>query len=156
MIMLGDKPAIYRLGDSPIYRMYKGDEMLYQQGLQCIYDKRSFSGTYQNGYAYGEINSGEWFVSGFYDSGDATKKQYTVYIVDPVRNFTSTLRFFNDKSAISVDYWAITSGVQRTISSVGRFAVFDLRYHGASKCWLYCNTTGKFLIRGDEAVTPYD
>ena len=92
----------------------------------------------------------DYFITGFFDSGDSASKSYT-YTNNPYDSAKPTyMRLYNDIAAKSYDYWscAHASDPTRNIKSGGRFIAFSVLKSLATGMYMYDNTNGVYVFKG--------
>ena len=105
-----------------------------------------------NGKMDGVTASDDFFITAVYDTGDSSQKHYE--ITRWRTNVSALVRFFNDLSANSVDYWSvmrtdITAGVPNIydFKSEGRYiAISVAKYCAANFYMKYYN--GDYICKG--------
>jgi len=109
-----------------------------------------------NGRIDGVSSSDDFFITAIYDTGDNSKKDYD--ITRWRTNTTALIRFFNDLSANSVDYWSVmrtdvTAGVPNiyNFQSAGRYVAISVaKYCAADFYFKYHN--GEYICKGSNVT----
>lgn len=100
------------------------------------------------------VEDSNYFLTGWYDSGSTGSKSYSARVQPKSGNNGAYIRYFNDKTATSYDYWAITEGESydhdgvRTFSTGGRYVIASIYKPYAADSYLYDNTNGIYIYKG--------
>lgn len=121
-------------------------------GLPVLVDNARFPAS--NGQWNSYETSESHFLTGWYDTGTiGTQKTYTF---GPAGEASAsgymTARWFDDKDAISVDYWRPFDDKEKTIITLGRFIVATVYKPTAAGFYLYNNTDGKYVFKGNNVT----
>lgn len=92
----------------------------------------------------------DWFITGWFDSGDSTKKAYTYF--RPASDYgAAAWRVYDDKDSASVDWWAASAGsadATPTVSTTGRYVLFSVYKPLAYKSYMMQGSTYLFKGKG--------
>ena len=88
-----------------------------------------------------------YFITGWYDTGDSEKKYYS-YAPCLTENYGKlAARFFNDKESTSVDYWGPLQSEKKDFTSPGRFILASV-YKPTAKDFYLRFLNGDYLFKG--------
>lgn len=91
----------------------------------------------------------DYFVTGWYDTGSTTSKNYRFAGVKRRGSLYNYLRWYNDKTGNNVDYWGANNDSEKVITNTpGRFVVATVYKPKAADFYLYCDTDQRYIIRG--------
>lgn len=123
-------------------------------GLPVLIDNASY-GSGNNAYnSYTSVN--DYFITGWFDTGDSSSKSYTYPYMRIVNNTPCNIRLFNDKTATSYDYWGagtvhedyLENHTTRTITSGGRYIACSVYKPTAADFYIYDNTNQRYICKG--------
>lgn len=92
------------------------------------------------------IEDSSYCIVGWFDSGSTGSKSYTLFSPDSTGGI---IRFFNDKTASSVDFWSFSANAARTVTASGRYIAFHVKKSLAGNYYVYDNTNNKFIAKGN-------
>ena len=95
----------------------------------------------------------EYFLAGIFDTGTTSRKSYTISYTKNTVDNAANIRFYNDITANSVDYWGVGTGQHnlpstRTFTSAGRYIVTTIYKELAADMYLYDNTNQRYVFKG--------
>lgn len=88
----------------------------------------------------------DYFITGWFDSGSASTKRYSLQ--EDLQANNLTVRWFNDRSVTSVDYWRPNKSGIKNFSSAGIFIAATVYKPTAANYYLYNRDTGKYVFKG--------
>ena len=107
-------------------------------------------------YAYGTADENvttdsDYFITGFYDTGSETSKNYTVPMLTHDGNVC--MRMFNDKTAACIDYFNIARAEEtRTFDASGRYIMVSVYKPRAADFYIYDNTNQRYVVKGSNVT----
>lgn len=120
-------------------------------GLPIYLDNSYYTGG--NGKIGAVSSSDDFFITGIFDTGDSSTKNYT--ITRWRTSINAQIRFFNDITATSYDYWTImrtdVDPGQANIynfSSGGRYVAISVAKYCAADFY-FKFTNGAYIIKGN-------
>lgn len=110
-----------------------------------------------NGLVTNVTENNDYFLTGVIDTGSTGQKAYTITRMGTPKN--ALIRFYNDITASSIDYWTILrtdlpSGSVTTydFNSAGRYVVISIYKTLAADFYLKNRVTGEYIIKGSNVT----
>ena len=116
-------------------------------GIPVLMDGKYF--TKYNAAMNARIESNpDYFIAGWFDTGSTSSKKYDLYVPSGTPDDVK-LRFYNDTSGTSVDYWTVES---RVFTSAGRFVLVSVYKPLASSVYMKLYDSGIYLFKGSSVL----
>ncbi len=122
-------------------------------GIPVFMDNVAFP--YRNGTMSDLVSDNDFFLAGPFDKGTEAKSSFTyTRHTGRVSGAVTCLRLYNDLSGNSVDYWIISTDpfTTRNVISSGRYIVYPVYKPEASRCYIYDNVRGIYLMKGKDVI----
>lgn len=113
-------------------------------GLPVLIDNARYNSG--NGKFDEYVTDPDFFLSGWYDTGDSLTKSYTYNGLNA--DIAACFRIFNDKNSTNYDWWGISKFSDRTLSTAGRYIVIPIRKVQADISFMYDNTNQRYIFKG--------
>lgn len=136
--------------------LYKGDNVVTHYGGLPVYMDNAYFETAQGKKPISNYASDpNWFITGWYDTGDTETKSYTLLKL-ATQIHDAAWRLYNNKTGDTcINWWPSCSSQEEkafTYSTAGQLILFSVYKPRAADMYLYCNTTGKYIFKGNNVT----
>lgn len=120
-------------------------------GIPVLVDDARYSAS--NGAFSSYTTDSNYFLTGWYDTGSTGTKRYDFGPANGSGiSAYMAARWFDTKTANSVDYWRPNDFRVKTVDTLGQFVVATVYKPTASTYYLYNQTNGVYLFKGKDVI----